>query len=297
MSADKKTNQSVFEASNHDRSLILGRFLTGSRAYGLHNEGSDWDYRSIHVDPLWKIASGLYGFESKTRNMPGEDHQSYEIGHFAGMLLKSSPTALELLYLPCEFAEFEQMMGERTIETDLPSKMDCILLHLWDFREEFLRTERFETSCFGIATSDSKKALKTAKAFSEAPDLSAPLNEDELETFKRALKGQATAFRVLAMLTEVRRGETLIVDRRLVDQSTQGSASHLRNIREAFRATNEVTFDFATSTLQSFGEELEVFEGAVRELSELPKRSAEETDSLRERLAFQIFRIRERLAL
>lgn len=76
---------------------IIHESIIGSRAHGLHNEDSDYDYRKIYVAPTEDILS--LGFKEKAINTISDksDSVSYEIGHFLKLATKGNPTVLELL--------------------------------------------------------------------------------------------------------------------------------------------------------------------------------------------------------
>ena len=84
---------------------VVLKVLTGSRAYGLEREGSDWDYHTVHVTPtsdllkIGPVPKGHTWDESKA-----EDTQSWEIGHFLHLATKCNPTILETFVAPVHFA-------------------------------------------------------------------------------------------------------------------------------------------------------------------------------------------------
>lgn len=84
------------------KNLIL-KVLVGSRAHGLHDEDSDYDYRGVFVLPTEEVLSlknvgGKYKandwFEGK------EDQTTYEIGHFLKLATKCNPSILECFKAP-----------------------------------------------------------------------------------------------------------------------------------------------------------------------------------------------------
>ncbi len=80
---------------------IVLKVLTGSRAYGLERENSDWDYHAVHIAPtsdLLKLGPAPKGHvwdESKD-----EDRQTWEIGHFLHLATRCNPTILETFVAP-----------------------------------------------------------------------------------------------------------------------------------------------------------------------------------------------------
>jgi hypothetical protein len=83
-----------------DKKQIL-KVLVGSRAHGLHNEDSDYDYRAVYVNATTEILRighkyhGNHWVEGEK-----EDQTAYEIGHFLKLVTKCNPTALEVLRAP-----------------------------------------------------------------------------------------------------------------------------------------------------------------------------------------------------
>ncbi|MFA0963225.1 DNA polymerase beta superfamily protein [Roseivirga sp. BDSF3-8] len=80
-----------------ERGLLLMECISGSRAYGLDRPQSDTDIRGVFYMPR----EGFYGLEyiPQVAN-ESNDVVYYEIGRFTELLLKSNPTALELLATP-----------------------------------------------------------------------------------------------------------------------------------------------------------------------------------------------------
>lgn len=80
---------------------VILKVLVGSRAHGLHNEDSDYDYRSVYVLPTSDILS--IGFKYKGNDWiegETEDNTSYEIGHFLSLAVQCNPTILEIFRAP-----------------------------------------------------------------------------------------------------------------------------------------------------------------------------------------------------
>jgi predicted nucleotidyltransferase len=79
-----------------DRIPIL-KVLVGSRAHGLADENSDYDYRGVFVVPTkehFRIGSKI----KNTHWIEGqEDNTSWEVGHFLQMATQCNPTILEAL--------------------------------------------------------------------------------------------------------------------------------------------------------------------------------------------------------
>lgn len=86
------------------KKLIL-KVLVGSRAYGLSNEYSDWDYRGVYILPTSDILSLDYEYKG-TSWIEGEkeDNTAYELGHFLSLAVRSNPSILEVFKAPIIYA-------------------------------------------------------------------------------------------------------------------------------------------------------------------------------------------------
>lgn len=83
-----------------NREQIL-KVLVGSRAHGLHNENSDFDYRGVFVVPTSEILKVSKGKIKNTHWVEdNNDDTSWEIGHFLHMSTKCNPTILETYLSP-----------------------------------------------------------------------------------------------------------------------------------------------------------------------------------------------------
>jgi predicted nucleotidyltransferase len=79
------------------KDLLLLDTIAGSHAYGTAVAGSDEDRRGVFVAPR-RFVLGLDAIEQVADER--SDQVVYEIGHFAALLLKNNPNALELLAMP-----------------------------------------------------------------------------------------------------------------------------------------------------------------------------------------------------
>jgi len=81
------------------RTMIL-KVLCGSRAHGLANENSDFDYRGVFLVPTSEILK-IGGVCEQTHWVEGkEDDTSWELGHFLFLATKCNPTILETFLAP-----------------------------------------------------------------------------------------------------------------------------------------------------------------------------------------------------
>ena len=83
--------------------LTILSVVIGSRAYGIHNENSDTDIRSVVITPtseLLSVQKTNFEVKSKHKQEDGQDDVSYEIGHFLHLAIASNPTILEIFVCP-----------------------------------------------------------------------------------------------------------------------------------------------------------------------------------------------------
>jgi hypothetical protein len=83
----------------NNNNLIL-KVLVGSRAHGLHNDDSDYDYRGVYVTPTKEILSLNYQYKGSHWFEGKEDQTTYEIQHFLELALHCNPTILEVFVAP-----------------------------------------------------------------------------------------------------------------------------------------------------------------------------------------------------
>jgi len=82
-----------------EKKLIL-KVLVGSRAHGLANPKSDYDYRGVYVTPTEEILSLNHKYKGSHWLEGKEDQTSYEIGHFLQLATRCNPTILEVFKAP-----------------------------------------------------------------------------------------------------------------------------------------------------------------------------------------------------
>jgi len=82
-----------------DKIQIL-KVLVGSRAHGLADENSDYDYRAVYVVPTSKLLSLGYKYEATQWIEGKEDNTSWELGHFLQLATHCNPTILEVFKAP-----------------------------------------------------------------------------------------------------------------------------------------------------------------------------------------------------
>lgn len=79
---------------------VILKTLVGSRAHGLHNENSDYDYRGVFIEKTSDILSLNYKNHPIQWIEGKEDQTSYELGHFLHLACRSNPSILEVLVAP-----------------------------------------------------------------------------------------------------------------------------------------------------------------------------------------------------
>lgn len=82
---------------------LLLKTLCGSRAYGLNDADSDYDYHGVYIVPTRDILSiGDRVKETAWIESESEDNTAWELGHFLKLALNCNPTVLETFVAPIE---------------------------------------------------------------------------------------------------------------------------------------------------------------------------------------------------
>lgn len=80
---------------------VLLSGIVGSRAYGLHHPGSDYDRAAVHLRPTADfLGLKMPQLSEVHQGQVGDDSTSHELGKFLSLVLACNPTASELLWLP-----------------------------------------------------------------------------------------------------------------------------------------------------------------------------------------------------
>ena len=83
-----------------EKKIIL-KTLVGSRAHGLADKNSDYDYRAVYILPTSDILSLGYKYKGSSWTEGDQhDNTAYEIGHFLQLATKCNPTILEMFKAP-----------------------------------------------------------------------------------------------------------------------------------------------------------------------------------------------------
>ncbi len=78
------------------------KVLVGSRAHGLADENSDYDYRAVFLTPTRELLSVGSKPINSTWIEGNEDNTAWELKHFLSMALQNNPTILEVFVAPIE---------------------------------------------------------------------------------------------------------------------------------------------------------------------------------------------------
>ena len=139
-----------FDSKEH---LIL-KVLCGSRAYGLNNDDSDYDYHGVFVHPTHRFFEAGVPKPAETSWVEGEkeDQVTWELGHFIKLALTCNPTVLETLVAPVEWSNawgdslrklFPYFLNRKRIYESFIGYANNQLKKMLDNREEEVRTWKF----------------------------------------------------------------------------------------------------------------------------------------------------------
>lgn len=84
---------------NSNKKIIL-KVLVGSRAHGLAEKNSDYDYRAVYVTPTSHILALGHSYKASSFVEGDQDNTSYEIGHFLKLATHCNPSILEVFKAP-----------------------------------------------------------------------------------------------------------------------------------------------------------------------------------------------------
>lgn len=100
---------------------LLLKSLVGSRAYNLHTEDSDFDYRYVQVSPLRSALSPFKNLDTKAKTEGNQDDAVWELAAFLKYAANGNPSVYEALYSPftecgCPEAKplFESLIANRS---------------------------------------------------------------------------------------------------------------------------------------------------------------------------------------
>jgi predicted nucleotidyltransferase len=125
-------------------SSTLLKGVVGSRAFGLANENSDYDYQGIFVAPTEEFLS-VFPSVQDSYNYKNPDTTYHEVGKFCKLALGCNPTVLDLLWL-----------DSYNVRTQLGTE-------LINLRNNFLSAPRVRGAYFGYANDQYDKLLKDSR--------------------------------------------------------------------------------------------------------------------------------------
>ncbi len=80
--------------------VTIIKSLVGSRAHGLHNEESDYDWRGVFTVPLIDHVSPFRNVKNNSWIEGDEDNTAYELTHFIKGCCQCNPNFLEVVFAP-----------------------------------------------------------------------------------------------------------------------------------------------------------------------------------------------------
>ena len=91
---------------------LLYYALTGSRAYGIHTEASDYDFRGIFINTPEEI----YGLNVRDSQEYEGDITLHSLKKFVKLAAGANPNILELLFLPKKCVKFKHDVFQKVID-------------------------------------------------------------------------------------------------------------------------------------------------------------------------------------
>ena len=138
---------------------LISKCISGSRAYGLHTETSDYDFRGIFtVDPTW------YWRSSSPPEQVGDvtqDYVIYSLNRFLKLAADGNPNVLEILFMPKEHIRHDSDIWQQVV----------------DIRQAFV-SKRLLNSFAGYAVSQIKRARGQRKLIHNPQPEKKPTKED-----------------------------------------------------------------------------------------------------------------------
>ena len=186
--------------------LVIVSALVGSRAHGLNEEDSDWDWRGVFVPPtttLLKLGSNV----KSTKWLEGKvDDTGYDIGYFLHRAVQCDPNILEIFASP----HYDTLtpLGEQLIQ---------LFPHVWS-------SQRVRDSHLGYSKNQQKKFLN-------------PKSEQEE---KRKWKFATAYIRSLYSAIDILQNKSFSI--KLDDGSFKGKTrfARLKNIRNGCYSEGEI---------------------------------------------------------
>jgi len=129
------------QITKQDEDTTILKVLVGSRAHGLHNDASDYDFRGVFVTPTHKILSLDPGTKN-TQWIEGDvDNTSWELAHFLRLAVRCNPTILETFLAPIE------------LHTEIGLELRSLFPYIWNSND-------VKNAFIGYGRSQRKKFLE-----------------------------------------------------------------------------------------------------------------------------------------
>ncbi len=199
----------------------LLKVLCGSRAYGLEDSDSDWDYHIVFATPTRELLSVTPNTKATLWSEGETDTTGWEVGHFLKLALNCNPTVLETFVAPTHESSY---WGEE-------------LRRLFPF---VLSKRRVYEAFMGYARNQRKKMFEL---------------EGSTQAYDRELKFSVAYTRGLIQGTELlKKGYYDVklgtVDRDFLSLIKQGQVSKGEIIDQAVRLEKDLVAAYLTSTLK-----------------------------------------------
>ena len=197
------------------------KVLVGSRAYGVHREDSDYDYRGVFIAPTSELLSlknvhkkAIWTLEN------GKDTTMYEIGHFLFLATKGNPTILEVFR--CPVIEITQ---EGKVLRDLfpcvwnsKSVYNAFMGYSHNQRKKFLDAKDDRPNKYAIAYTRTLWQLLQFCLFGDFRVVLLDKNQEDI--IKRYRKGDYSIGEVIDYAEQLKRGINTLLKTRNFDKET-----------------------------------------------------------------------------
>jgi len=119
-----------------DENEVILKALVGSRAHGLADEDSDYDYRGVFVQPTETILCLGAKYKANSWFEGKEDQTMYEIGHFLYLATKCNPSILEVFKGP-RIYEDNPYPPQEWNGDDFGHELKCLFPYVWNPNDAF----------------------------------------------------------------------------------------------------------------------------------------------------------------
>ena len=177
---------------------VMVRVLAGSRAYGLHTETSDWDWRGFYAAPTVDTL-GINDLPEQIE-VPRADEVYWDVKKFCKLLLANNPNVLEVLY-SLKNAEYLPFISTENSEREnILSQINVAerVAELYANRHRII-SKRCISTFGGYATSQLERGLTGLGYASHSMDLKqvVPLHQRDPQTISGGWKHLSHLIRLL----------------------------------------------------------------------------------------------------